>query len=494
MQDRKALFAWIAIVLFLFIAYFPLFWRLDSKPLIGWDESLFAMRAHYLAEHGTLMKTFAEYPGMGDYPNNKPPFTTTIQAASLKIFGYNELALRLPIALLGLATLVLMLYFSKRLFGQVYPGILAGLLLITMENYVDFHAVRTGDHDAALAFYMLVQVLSFFAYTQQRRTSYLLLFLGATTAAFLTKSLVAFFFFPAFLLYLLYKKSLVQYLRTRSTYLALAFLIVLVVGYYWLMERYIPGFWDLTRNHTLGRYTEPLRVDWDRKPFEHYLLRIWEKCRPAVFLLPLAWLAGFGSATRRVKDLTFLLTASSLSHLLIISLSQTKYDWYDIPVLPLLAFLGEIGLYYFFWEIKRFTHFPPIALAAFLLFALFFFPYRNVLIEIKTSKIWDPSDKVTYLMKRNDKQSPAERISSFTVSLSGRSNAAAFYGKIFESRSGYQIDVTSAYDSFRAGEYVMSCEDRNLAAIEQYYTLEVIDQHEACQFVKILGRQSDGAQ
>ena len=160
------------------LAYFPLFLHLDSPPIKLWDESLFAMRAYYMAEEGAYLPDFSLFPGITPFANIKPPMGTAIQALFLRLLGYNELALRLPSALFGIGVIVVLWIGIKKVAKDFWPGFAAACVLISSAGFVRMHGTRTGDQDVFLAFWMLSGLLAYFqaAETQKARWIWLTAF------------------------------------------------------------------------------------------------------------------------------------------------------------------------------------------------------------------------------------------------------------------------------------------------------------------------------
>ncbi|MFQ5447812.1 MAG: ArnT family glycosyltransferase, partial [Saprospiraceae bacterium] len=160
---------YVTFALFCAVVYVPLFHHLTWEPIHNWDESLFAMRAGYMAEEGAYLPDYSHWvEGGPKHPNSKPPFTTWVQALSMKIFGVPELGLRLPVAFSALATVFLFLWFFRKKIGDIRIGYCAGFVLVTSLGYVRAHAARTGDQDVPLALYMLAGAFAFYQYIGEK--------------------------------------------------------------------------------------------------------------------------------------------------------------------------------------------------------------------------------------------------------------------------------------------------------------------------------------
>src|SRR5689334_7682615 len=133
-------------IVMLGLCFFPFFSHLTSHPMQGWDEARQAVSAFEMIQN---KKFFVNYfDGSPDMWSTKPPFFIWIVALSMKIFGYSLFGIRLPSALFGLGTALLLLFFGKNYLRDIRIGIIALLILITSSGFIDFHSVRTADYDA----------------------------------------------------------------------------------------------------------------------------------------------------------------------------------------------------------------------------------------------------------------------------------------------------------------------------------------------------------
>ena len=201
------------IYLFVFItiaSYFPLFLHLDSMPMMIWDEVRLAVSAYEMNQSGNIW--VVTYLNMPDLWSVKPPLNIWAIALSFKVFGYNELALRLPSALSGLFTVWLVFFFCLRQFKNEFIAVFSVLVLITSKGYIDFHVTRTGDYDAMLIFFETAFLLLFLTYVLEKnnKTKKIFLYLSALSfaLAIFTKGIAGLFFLPAIFIFLVGQKEL----------------------------------------------------------------------------------------------------------------------------------------------------------------------------------------------------------------------------------------------------------------------------------------------
>ena len=129
----------------------PIFACLNKLPIMLWDEARLAINSYemYKADEWLV----ATYRGAPDMWNTKPPFVLWFQILSFKIFGVNELALRLPSAIAGALTCLLIYWFFARK-GKILVGLMSVVILVTSAGFIKFHhSPRTGDYDAMLTLF-----------------------------------------------------------------------------------------------------------------------------------------------------------------------------------------------------------------------------------------------------------------------------------------------------------------------------------------------------
>jgi hypothetical protein len=143
--------------------------------LHAWDERFHALVAKHLAEH-PLLPTLYEHPVLAyDYRNwranhvwlHKPPLALWLMAASMRVLGVDEIAMRLPSLLLSTLAVFLTCIIGFYLCGR-RAGLLAGAFHAVNGYLLQLPGGRVAvDHvDNALVF--LVELGIFFAVLQTR--------------------------------------------------------------------------------------------------------------------------------------------------------------------------------------------------------------------------------------------------------------------------------------------------------------------------------------
>jgi 4-amino-4-deoxy-L-arabinose transferase-like glycosyltransferase len=181
---------------------------LGSVQLFDWDEINFAESAREMLVTGNYSQVQINYEPFWE----KPPLFFWLQALSMKVFGVNEFAARLPNAVLGIITLLTFYVFGKRLFDERFGFTWA---LCYMGSFLPFLYFKSGIIDPLFNYFIFLSVFFMASSVSDKNgkaTRYIFysgIFIGL---AVLTKGPVGFLIlllsFLAYLVITKFKKSL----------------------------------------------------------------------------------------------------------------------------------------------------------------------------------------------------------------------------------------------------------------------------------------------
>ncbi|MGB0175808.1 MAG: ArnT family glycosyltransferase [Owenweeksia sp.] len=463
------------LLIYLLAVYFPIFLKLDAKAVRVFDESRLTITAYEMVHNGNYL--IPHYAGAPEMWSVKPPLMIWLQTLGIRAFGYNELGVRIPAALAALSTCLLLFFFSGRIWKSYWPGFIAGIVLVTARGYVHEHGIRTGDYDSLLVFCTTAYALFFFLFLQNGKVRNLYATFVFLTLAILTKGIAALLMLPALFLYSLFRGKLKTLLRTRHFYIGMLIPIIFGLGYYPLREIYNPGYlqavWD---NELGGRFLDTL--EGHQHPFLYYIEQImrWRLAYWIYFIIP-AVVIGFFFKDKKL-ELHFFSVLAAFSFLLIISLSQTKLEWYDLQAYPFIAIIigGAV-----FWVISLLTdqiRSTPVRWSIFLALVILtlWLPYRYIF-EYVYRSAEDPWSvegyRVEYYMQQFAKQN--EQPPFDQVAYEGYNTPILFYLNQYE-EDGFDVSYTNKTD-LQPGFKVMASEEAVKMHIEQNYRYEVVDQY-----------------
>ncbi len=186
------------------LLFFSLFLYLAGNqllPVTDTAESNYALTAKEMVLSGDWISPQI----YGHYWYDKPIFYYWELALSFALFGFNEMAARLPAALFGTASLLFTYWFARRVYGEKVGWLTAIILGTSVEFWLLSKAVIT---DSTLFLFMSGAIAFFYlGYTEDRKY-YFLCYLFAALAT-LTKGPIG-ILLPglAALLFLAYNKDL----------------------------------------------------------------------------------------------------------------------------------------------------------------------------------------------------------------------------------------------------------------------------------------------
>lgn len=154
-------------------------------PLNDVSESRYAEIARKMLETGNWVTPLHDY-GVPFWA--KPPLSTWLSAFSMKLFGINEFAVRLPGLLLSLATLWLVWDLAKRHSGPFIAMITTLVLAGTLDFFLDAGTVMT---DPSLLFCITLVLVAFWRALVDSSTSWSYVFFIGLGLGLLAKGPVA---------------------------------------------------------------------------------------------------------------------------------------------------------------------------------------------------------------------------------------------------------------------------------------------------------------
>jgi 4-amino-4-deoxy-L-arabinose transferase-like glycosyltransferase len=172
----------------------------------------------------------------------KPPLHFWLTAASLKIFGFNEFAARLPSMIAGAGIILISWYVAMTLFGAAVAHMTA-LILIATPLFTIFHGVCIID--TTLAFFVTAALATFILFTiqneAQKKSNFDLLFFISLAGGFMTKGPVCLVLVGLpLVLWCALQRTLAPLFRLRLIPGIIIFLI-LVVPWFLIAEQQSPG-------------------------------------------------------------------------------------------------------------------------------------------------------------------------------------------------------------------------------------------------------------
>jgi len=149
---------------------------LGGHEFHAFDEAIYANAARHMIGMGDWLVPHLYLSPQRAQPQQyqpfleKPPLVFWLQAVSMKFFGISRFAVRLPVALLSIASGLVVYLIGTREYDRLSGVVAAVILFTTPMIYLNSHGGRTGTTDVPLMFFGTVFVyLSYVAFTENRR-------------------------------------------------------------------------------------------------------------------------------------------------------------------------------------------------------------------------------------------------------------------------------------------------------------------------------------
>lgn len=220
----------IALVLIFFIATFLRFWQLgQNPPSLTWDEAAWGYNAYSLGIDGKdEFGRFLPHDYLESFGDFKPPVYAYLDVLPIKIFGFNEFAVRFPSALFGVLTVLATYFLTLRIFlkSQLKIEIALAAAAILAISPWHINLSRAAFEANVATFFIISGVWMFLAGIAEKRSflilsaiSFVLSMYTFNTARIVGPLLVL-------VLVLIFRKKLLE--RKKQVFLAFIVGIILV--------------------------------------------------------------------------------------------------------------------------------------------------------------------------------------------------------------------------------------------------------------------------
>jgi 4-amino-4-deoxy-L-arabinose transferase-like glycosyltransferase len=480
-----------ALLLLLTLTGFVLGFKLTALPMQLWDESRLALNAADALASGDWL--VMRYRGAPDLWNTKPPLMIWLQLLAIKIWGYQELAIRIPSVLAMVGVILSILYFATTILRSFWAGILSALVLLTTAGVIGHHVARTGDYDALLTLWVSVGAFSFFSYIHTKTAGYAWLSGAAFTLAVLTKGVAGVLILPGLALYAFLVKEQ-QLLFHRRIVLVLLCASLPIVGYYGAREYASPGYLSaVLENEIMGRATQGLE-DHQEHPL-YYLNKLAAlKFSYWVGVVILGLVINLRAPRRSPEAHVACFTALVVGwYVLLLSVIQTKLTWYDAPIYPFLAVLAGVTLLQLYRLLAPHvsSSLPSPILASVCLLGLFWGPYAatmdRLISEIRTAR---KESATQYGRHVAGQVASNPQLTTYTLADPSGYNASMEWYQV-AARQRWNHQVAISYDApataWQDGDVLVVCQGSLRHALRQQYDTEVLYAQDSCTTLRILG-------
>jgi len=332
-----------------------IFGGLGNTHLIPWDEAIYAKISKNMVINNEYI-SMEWKKGLIWY--EKPPLYMWLMAFSMKFLGFTSIAAKLPSAIFGFFTVVVLYLFGKKLFNRT-AGFISAFSLLTTLHFLYY--ARQSMTDITNVFFITLALYLYWLAKENNKVKYWLFSGLSIGLAVMTKGVIGFIPFAIIGLYelfLLISKQQVITTKLFKNYLVLFFTSVLVF-LPWHLEMYrrfgMPFINSYLGYHVIARATEA--IEDKGQPWWWYFIAIKVSMRIwfVALVLGLPWFLynTFGINIKWINKLTntnnkrdfkkinkfVFLFLGSLFTFTFFSIAKSKLVWYIIPLYPLLSLI-----------------------------------------------------------------------------------------------------------------------------------------------------------
>lgn len=209
---------------------------LGKVHLFDWDEINFAECAREMIVSGDYLRVQVDFLPFWE----KPPLFIWLQAASMRLFGIGEFSARLPNAVTGVATLLVLYYAGKRIVNEKMAMV---WVLLYAATWLPHFYFKSGIIDPLFNLWIFLAFFQFYL-VRQARDKFIHAFLSGIFLglAILTKGPVAFLIAALCLsVYIIFNKGLWGY---PLKYIVVTFLAALIPFAGWIGLAVAKFGWD----------------------------------------------------------------------------------------------------------------------------------------------------------------------------------------------------------------------------------------------------------
>jgi 4-amino-4-deoxy-L-arabinose transferase-like glycosyltransferase len=464
------------------VAYFAFFWRLDVMQLELYDESRQAVNAIEMAIRGNIW--CVTYDGQPELWNTKPPLLIWLINCSTFLFGNNLLALRLPTALAGLASVFIVYGFVKQQTQSVVTGFTAAIILASSWGFIGIHAARTADFDALLALWVLLYAIYIYKFLETESANKKHLFWAAIfmLLAIFTKGIAALLPLPGMFLYAAFAGKLKRLLTNKWVYISAALVLGLTAAYYLYRDGLQPGYiLAIWNNELLGRYSAV--AEFHSEPWYYYFDNFYQNRYPYYWwLVVIAGIGGWFTLKSRQLSLYAFAIAVALMHLVVISVSKSKLLHYDVPEYPFYA----IAIALFFGSLLQAKPWVKYS-SSIVLVSAFAIGFNITAHSINNLRVGSRVHSYGAYFNKMEQQKPAIRsFKAYSLGHGGYNSVLDYYRLVYIEK-GYKIKKGSinpqAYNDtafYTLGDTVVSCDEGIVNYLKQTYVIDSLFADENC--------------
>lgn len=458
-----------------------------DTPIEIWDEGIYSNNALEMAQSNNYL--VLQNNGTPSFYNTKPPLAIWMQSISISIFGINEFAVRFPSLVAILFVCLALIRFLNKYFPQKAVSTFAVLTLLTSIGFMDHHVGATGDLDALLCLWttlLTLVLLDALLYTPEKRELARKIWIagGFFICGFLTKSFAILLPLPGLFILVLLSGKTRQIIFNKHTWFVALASVLLICGYYWLVNTRHPGYFDKVWFSEVERLYKNIMPTHGR-PWHFYFGNLTDRFLPWIYvLIPFFILNQFSriALTRKLSLYCFLF---SLVYLIMISIPKVKLIWYDAPIYPFLAILIGQGIHEIIQYSRQLlpSRLMPVMIALFVVFYLVIFAR---LMQKRSHFILEEQEREGFFIRESFRHiQPKRSIVLMRAEYPDYYDQLNFYRKKYRIDQQSDIQLRSSLTNLQTNDTLFICQPQLKDSLSLYYQLDTLYCLNGCLMLRV---------
>ena len=314
------------------ISIFLFFFELGSRSFEIKDARRFAEITQEMMQGGNWLVLHKH----GETYMNKPPMLMWLIALFSSIgHQVTPLTARLPSAIAGFSSILVVYYFTQKFFNQ-RTAFIAALILATSQRY--FWYGRSAFPDMLFTLFIALALFFFYLGYKQNKEFYIGMHLSMFFATITKGPLGIIFILSIIVAFLAFQRDLKAFKELKWRWGSI--LIMLMVGIclvYCLKVGFDP-FMATIKREFLTRLNKPVN---NSEPFYYYFVNIWADFLPWSLFIPFAVIYAYKKWRVEDEHITFIFCWAILVFTFL-CIAKAKHPRYMLPLYPALSILMAV--------------------------------------------------------------------------------------------------------------------------------------------------------
>ncbi len=311
------------------ISVFLFFFELGSRSFEIKDARRFAEITQEMMQDGNWLVLHKH----GETYMNKPPMLMWLIALFSSIgHQVTPLAARLPSAIAGFSSVLIVYFFTKKFFNQ-RTAFIAALILATSQRY--FWYGRSAFPDMLFTLFIALALFSFYLGYKQNKEFYISMHFFMFFATFTKGPLGIIFILSIIVAFLSFQRDLKAIKELKWQWGSILIMIMVGICIAYCLKIGFEPLIATVKREFLTRVNKPVN---NSEPFYYYFVTIWADFLPWSLFIPFAAMYAYKKWREGDEHITFIFCWAVLVFTFL-CVVKAKHPRYMLPLYPALSIL-----------------------------------------------------------------------------------------------------------------------------------------------------------